>query len=59
MHGVGAISSWVEKNLVIHLALDWSIILTIRRLCPIVPKDNISLVPRPLPRFYLAAVEKN
>ena len=43
-HAARAVSSWVEKNLVPPLnrqALDWSVVLTIGRLCPIVPRDNI------------------
>ena len=40
-----AVSSWVEKNSVPPLingrALDWSVVLTIGRLCPIVLQDNI------------------
>ena len=40
-----AVHSWVEKNSVPHLincrALDWSVVFTIGRLCPIVLQDNI------------------
>ena len=38
------VSSWVEKNSVPPLnrrTLDWSVVLTIGRLCPIIPQDNI------------------
>ena len=41
---VHTVSSWVEKNPVPapnHRALDWSVVLTVGRLCPIVPQDNI------------------
>ena len=37
-------SLWVEKNPVLppnRRALDWSVVLTVGRLCPIVPQDNI------------------
>ena len=43
-HAVRAVSLWVEKIPVPPpncRALDWSVVLTVRQLCPIVPQDNI------------------
>ena len=41
---VHAVSLWVEKNPVHppnRQALDWSVVLTVGGLCPIVPQDSI------------------
>ena len=42
-HTAHAVNLWVEKNLVpppIRRALDWSVVLTVGEVCPIVPQDN-------------------
>ena len=52
-----AVGLWVEKNLVPppnRRALNWSVVLTVRRLCPIVPQDNIVVSNKHnWPEFYL------
>ena len=57
---VGAVSSWVEKNSLPppnRRALDWSVVLTVERLCPIVPQDNIVVSNKHnWPAFYLGNV---
>ena len=51
------VSLWVEKNPVPppnRWALDWSVVLTVGRLCPIVLQDNILVrKKRNWPQFYL------
>ena len=53
---VCALSLWVEKDPVpptSRRALDWSVVLTVRRLCPIVPQDNIVVSNKHnWPEFY-------
>ena len=43
-HAARVVGLWVERNLVPSpncQVLDWSVVLTVGGLCPIVPQDNI------------------